>query len=136
VDLERGPFSLVSTTEDLLGRKSSGFGLEIREYGRRDPSRWPRRTLYLQKLALTSLSWLCSGPTTHSAGNRTRDLWICSQELWPQRRSSFDIKWIKIWLIWRIVFLFACNVCKQHQVNETRATFIPALTGVMLKYWA
>jgi hypothetical protein len=30
-------------------------GLEIREYGRRDPSRWPRGTLYPQKLALTSL---------------------------------------------------------------------------------
>jgi hypothetical protein len=36
VCLERGPFSLVSTTEELLGRKSSGFGLESREYGRRD----------------------------------------------------------------------------------------------------
>jgi hypothetical protein len=36
---ERGPLSLVSTTEELLGRKSSGFVLEIREYGRRDPSR-------------------------------------------------------------------------------------------------
>jgi hypothetical protein len=32
--------------EDLLGRKSSGSGLEIREYGRKDPSRWPRGTLY------------------------------------------------------------------------------------------
>jgi hypothetical protein len=39
VGLERGPLSLVSTTEELLGRKSSGFGLESREYGRRDSSR-------------------------------------------------------------------------------------------------
>jgi hypothetical protein len=39
VGLERGPLSLVSTIEELLGRKSSGCGLEIREYGRRDPSR-------------------------------------------------------------------------------------------------
>jgi hypothetical protein len=30
------------------------FGLETREYGRRDLSRWPRGTLYPQKLALTS----------------------------------------------------------------------------------
>jgi hypothetical protein len=52
--LERGPLSLVSTTEKLLERKSSGSGLESREYGRRDPSRWPRGTLYQQKLALTS----------------------------------------------------------------------------------
>jgi hypothetical protein len=27
MSLERGPLSLVSTTEELLGRKSSGFGL-------------------------------------------------------------------------------------------------------------
>jgi hypothetical protein len=39
VDLERGPLSLVSTIEELLERKRSNSGLEIREYGRRDPSR-------------------------------------------------------------------------------------------------
>jgi hypothetical protein len=53
VGLKRGPLSLVSTTEELLGRKSSCPGLENREYGRRNPSRWPRCTLYRQKLALT-----------------------------------------------------------------------------------
>jgi hypothetical protein len=37
VGLERDPLSLVSTIEELLGRKSSGYGLETREYGRRDP---------------------------------------------------------------------------------------------------
>jgi hypothetical protein len=37
--LERDTLSLVSATEELLGRKSSSSGLEIREYGRRDPSR-------------------------------------------------------------------------------------------------
>jgi hypothetical protein len=35
-------------------QKSSGSCLENREYGRRDPSRWPRGTLYPQKLAITS----------------------------------------------------------------------------------
>jgi hypothetical protein len=35
VVLERGPLGLVSTTEELLGRDSSGSGLENREYGRR-----------------------------------------------------------------------------------------------------
>jgi hypothetical protein len=54
VDLERGPLSLVSTTEELLGRNSSGSGLENREYGRREQSCWPRGTLYPQKLALSS----------------------------------------------------------------------------------
>jgi hypothetical protein len=39
VSLERGSLSLVSTTEELLERKSSGSGLENREYGSRDPSR-------------------------------------------------------------------------------------------------
>jgi hypothetical protein len=54
--MERGALNLVSTIEELLvfGRKSSGSGLESRGYGRRDPSRLPRGTLYTQKLALTS----------------------------------------------------------------------------------
>jgi hypothetical protein len=52
--LERGPLSLVSTTEELLKRISSCSGLENREYGRRDPSRWPLDTLYPQTLTLTS----------------------------------------------------------------------------------
>jgi hypothetical protein len=42
VGLKRGPLNLVRTTEELLERKSGGSGLEIREYGRRDLSRWPR----------------------------------------------------------------------------------------------
>jgi hypothetical protein len=54
VGLERGPLSLVSTIEELLGRNSRGSGLENREYVRGDPLRWPRDTLYPQKLALTS----------------------------------------------------------------------------------
>jgi hypothetical protein len=48
------PLSLVSTIEELSERKSSGSSPEIREYDRRDPSRWLRGTLYLQTLALTS----------------------------------------------------------------------------------
>jgi hypothetical protein len=47
--LERGPLSLVSTTEELFGSNSSGSGLESREYGCRDSSRWQRGTLYPQK---------------------------------------------------------------------------------------
>jgi hypothetical protein len=56
VGLERGPLSLVSTTEQLFGRNSSGSCLENRGYVRGDPSRLPRGTLYPQKLALTSLT--------------------------------------------------------------------------------
>jgi hypothetical protein len=54
VALERGPLSLMSTVEELLGRNTSGFGLEIREYGSGDLPRWPCDTLYPQELALTS----------------------------------------------------------------------------------
>jgi hypothetical protein len=35
-------------------QESSGSCLENREYGRRDPSRWPRGILYPQMLAITS----------------------------------------------------------------------------------
>jgi hypothetical protein len=54
VGLERGPLSLVSTIEELLEIKSSGSGLENRDYGRRDSSRWQRGTVYPQQLTLTS----------------------------------------------------------------------------------
>jgi hypothetical protein len=53
VGLERGPLSLVSTIEELLERKSSGSGLESRDYGRRDPPRRSPVILYPQKLSLT-----------------------------------------------------------------------------------
>jgi hypothetical protein len=49
VGLERGPLSLVSTTEELLGRNSSGAGLENREYGRGDPLLRPRDTHFADK---------------------------------------------------------------------------------------
>jgi hypothetical protein len=54
VGLERDPLSLVSTIEELLGRKISGSDLENRDYGRRDPLRRPRGTFYPQKLAISS----------------------------------------------------------------------------------
>jgi hypothetical protein len=50
----RGPLSLVGTIEELLERKISDFGLESREYGRSDPLRRPRCTLYPQTSALSS----------------------------------------------------------------------------------
>jgi hypothetical protein len=37
--LEQGPLSLMSTIQELLGRNSSGSGLEKREYGPGDPLR-------------------------------------------------------------------------------------------------
>jgi hypothetical protein len=45
-----GPLSLVSTIEELLERKSSGFGLENRDNSRRDPPRWLRDTALSTKV--------------------------------------------------------------------------------------
>jgi hypothetical protein len=44
VGLERGQLSLVSTTEELLGRKSSGFSLKTEITAVGDPPRWLRDT--------------------------------------------------------------------------------------------
>jgi hypothetical protein len=44
----------VRTTEELLGRNSSGSVKKTETNDREDPLRWPRDTLYPQKLALTS----------------------------------------------------------------------------------
>jgi hypothetical protein len=68
--LERGPLSLMSTTEELLGRNSSGSGLENREYGRGDLLYWPLHTLYPQKLALTSPT--CGGRSVGIVRLRTK----------------------------------------------------------------
>jgi hypothetical protein len=54
VGLERGPHSLVRIIEELLEWKVAAPGLENRDYGRGDPSYWPRDTVYQLKLALTS----------------------------------------------------------------------------------
>jgi hypothetical protein len=52
VGLERGPLSLVSTTEELLGWKGSSSSLENLDYGLRGSAMLT--PLYQQKLALTS----------------------------------------------------------------------------------
>jgi hypothetical protein len=74
VGLERGPISLESTIEELLGRKSSGSGLEIREYGRRDPSFWPYVSLYPQNLPLILLTSDDRSVGIFSCGLRPRSL--------------------------------------------------------------
>jgi hypothetical protein len=53
MSLERGPHNLVRITEEIF-QGNSGSGQENRDNGRGDPLRWPRGTLYLLKLALTS----------------------------------------------------------------------------------
>jgi hypothetical protein len=60
--LERGPLSLVSTIEELLGRKSSSSGLGNQEYGPKDLSRWPYGTLCPQNVGnnFANKRWLLS----------------------------------------------------------------------------
>jgi hypothetical protein len=54
MSLERGPLSLVSTIEELLGRKSSSSCLKSREYGRMGSVSLTTWHLLSEKLALTS----------------------------------------------------------------------------------
>jgi hypothetical protein len=58
VDLERNPLRLVSTAEELLGRKCSGFSLENLDYGRKGSAALTTRhpSIRKKKLALTSLT--------------------------------------------------------------------------------
>jgi hypothetical protein len=80
VGLVRGPLSLLSTTQELLGRKSSGSGLENREYGRGDPLLWRRDTLYPQKLALTSPTY--GGRSVDIVRLRTKTTELVGQWTW------------------------------------------------------
>jgi hypothetical protein len=88
--LERDLLSLVSTTEHILGRKRICSGLENREYGRRDPSHWPRDTLYLQEVDTNFVDKLLS----HSRYSSLEDsghgvfLFHAKNEDIVQRRSS------------------------------------------------
>jgi hypothetical protein len=90
VCLEWGPLSFVSTAEELLRRKSSGSGLGSREYGRRNPSRWPRGTLYRRKAALTSPTGggLYSLPVDSGHGVYFIYIWPDAISRWIQQRNS------------------------------------------------
>jgi hypothetical protein len=79
VGLERGPLSLMSTTEELLGRNSSGSGLESREYGSAVPLGWPRYTLYPRKMAVTSLT--SSGRSVGIVRSQTQATEFCRWKL-------------------------------------------------------
>jgi hypothetical protein len=101
VGLERGALSLVSTIEELLERKSSGSGLESREYGRWDPSRWPGGTLYPQKLALTSLT--SSGRSVGIVRSRTQAMEFSLVPGHRSRSSGFDSLCCQ--MFWEVVCL-------------------------------
>jgi hypothetical protein len=100
VGMGRGPLSLVSTTEKLLWRKSSGSGLENREYGYGDSSCSPRGILYPQKLEITSLTR--GGLSVGIVGSRTR-------------ATEFSL-----------VFRYKCRSCKvSHAIESNYGKYPP-----------
>jgi hypothetical protein len=80
VGLEQGPLSLVNTIEELLERKSRGCGVESREYGLRDLSRWPRGTSVGKSWHLLRLQAAVARSVYFSRGLRSLSLvlvYIC-----------------------------------------------------------
>jgi hypothetical protein len=107
VSLERGPLSIVSTIEKVPGRNSRGSGLENREYGRGDPLRWPRDTLYPQKLALTSP--ICGGRSVGTVHLRTKTTdFFCF--VFIKLINSRTVSWC----------LFASRILKQVRLLDIR----------------
>jgi hypothetical protein len=90
VGLELSPLGLVSTIEELLEKKNSGFSPDNREHGRRDPLHWPHGSLSPQKFALTK-------PTSGS----------CSVGILRSRTQAmeFFIGWIQSFLYFKLRYL-------------------------------
>jgi hypothetical protein len=86
--------------------KSSGSCLENREYGRKDPSRWPRGTLYPQKLAISS-------PTS---GGR-------SVGIFRLRTQTMD-------------FFYPCMILHTHTHTGARANSLARITDGMKVFWS
>jgi hypothetical protein len=133
VGLERGPVSLMSKTEELLARKSGRSCLESRDYGRKDPSRWPGGILLSVKVGTNfSGKWWSLG-----RGLRPRSLVFLS--FYPLSlstaklvhfvavgtcRSTWEIFlhfWISFAFIFPFFFLLVRPKC------NTRVSILPAV---------
>jgi hypothetical protein len=73
---------------------NSRSGLESREYGRGDPLRWPRDTLYPQKSALTSPR--SGGRLVGIVRSRTQTMEFSFSYTMIQTADSFEIRHL-IW---------------------------------------
>jgi hypothetical protein len=117
VCLERGPLSLVSTTEELLGRKSSGSGVENREYGRMDPSRWQRGTLYPTKVG-TSFA-----KKRQSVGRSVQIKFVSnSSSSWRHQSPRGESSLLRVYFIYvtqRTYNIKKTNICQWNTEHET-----------------
>jgi hypothetical protein len=119
VGLERGPLTLVSTIEELLGRKNSGSGLENQDYGRRVP----RHSFFPQKLAPNSTSGCCSVGIVRSRTQAT--------ELF----SSHVIKdGIWQWHMQCTAFRYLLTETLGVRVRELHASFDVSTSGIICKH--
>jgi hypothetical protein len=117
VGLQQGLLGLVITIEELLGRTSSGCGLESREYGCEDPLRWPRDTLYPQKSALTS-------PTS---GGRSVGIVL-------SRTHAMEFLEILVAII--IVLLYSCGCWIRDELCSTCSTNVKCETAAGIYQWS
>jgi hypothetical protein len=96
------PVGIVRSRTQAIFLVFAAFGLESREYDRRDPSRWPRGILYPQKLSVTSPVGIVRSRTQamefsflvlaacglESREDGRRDLWRWPRgNLYPQKLS-------------------------------------------------
>jgi hypothetical protein len=98
---------LMSITEELLGRNSSGSGQENREYDRRDSLRWPRNTLYPQKLVLLRQEAAVARSAWFASGPKPRSLKLSSSS------SSLSLlrKCYKLHSFFTLCFFHSCSLC-------------------------
>jgi hypothetical protein len=137
VGLERRPLSLVNTTEELLGRKSSGSGLENREYGRREPWHWPSGTFYQQMLALTSAT-----SDSHSVGivrSRSQAKELLNRQNFPIFPISIRIilrpYWLQTDYRWFIALSLQCPYMHERTSRDVGSTgpWLDSYQSVFLK---
>jgi hypothetical protein len=91
VGLERGPLSLVRITEELLERKVSAPVYKTDINGRGDSLCWPRDTLYLLNLALTSPT--SGGRSVGKVRWRTKSPEFFFVDLWQLKCKSIFLYW-------------------------------------------